>query len=100
MPDMLVLKRDKATGGVAMLMELDNDPQPAWKPGPTPTPNWHRERLVVTADQADADWFVESVVEYVQQWDPVGEVVGDIDWRRLRRDLEAYAWDTAMESTT
>lgn len=96
---MLVLKRDRATGDVVMLMELDNDPPPAWTPGPTPTPNWHREPPLVTAGPDDVEWFKDAVVRYVaeHEWAPFDEVE-DVDWRRLCRDLEIYAWSTAMEA--
>lgn len=85
---MLVLSRDRATGAVRMMMEIDPSPEPRWTPGPAPTPGVHRERVRRNYDDDDIAWARDAVLDYVHAAEDL--VPESIMWRALADDLEDY----------
>ena len=95
---MLVLKRDRRSGGLRMLMEIDPSPQPVWQPGPLPEPivtdcdaeyAWHRGRGV------EVDWLVDAVEAFVDDVDWFPFVLERVDWSGLRDDVRRYAFEAS-----
>jgi hypothetical protein len=92
MPDMLVLTRDKRSGAVRMMMEIDPSPEPAWTPGPTPTPGIHKSRRRYPAHE-DVAWARDAVLDYVAECEDL--VPESIMWSALAGDLDDYIYATS-----
>jgi hypothetical protein len=90
MAHMLVLKRDRRTGALQMLVEIDKRPQAAWTPGPLPEP--FRAGEPSSVDGEDAQWFKDQVLRYVDS-DP--ETFPEVDWRGLGQELDDYVARTS-----
>lgn len=89
MPDMLVLTRDMRSGAVRMMMEIDPSPQPAWTPGPMPTPGVHRPTIVYP-DHEDVAWARDAVLDYVRECEDL--IPESIMWSALADDLDDYIY--------
>lgn len=93
MPDMLVLKRDRRSGELVMLVEIDPAPVAPWIPGPAPEPNVHRDRDTWTRDSSnldDLDWCIGAVADYVDSMEIYPLEITGVNWAGLRRDLAGY----------
>jgi hypothetical protein len=90
MPDMLVLKRDRRSGDLKMLVEIDPSPVPAWQPGALPIPNWHDPCDPVRYDESDVDYYLDAVEAFVADMDLYPLEVTRVHWESLREDLSHY----------
>lgn len=94
MSDMLVLTRDRRTGGVVMSVEVQNSPAPLFRPGPIP-PMVFFPPAARSPSRSDNAWFEDVVMEYVGAMDAAGVEGSDggvmgVNWPALRADLAEY----------
>lgn len=90
MPDMLVLKRDRRSGDLKMLVEIDPTPVPAWQPGAMPIPNWHDSSDPVYYSEEDVEFCLDAVESFVADIDLYPLEVTRVHWESLRDDMWGY----------
>lgn len=99
MPDLLVLSRDYKTGELKMSMEIDQDPKVLKDDFKNlPIPNIRRERPTFSEwtreHEEDVAWLQDQIEYYLSSHDWGLDVNAEINWTKLMRDVEEYAYDT------